>query len=127
MKPILLSFVLALSPLAASAQIAPAPAPAPVLSGDWAGDLDATSLGGPKLPLVLHAGDQATLDSPDQGALGIGAALRKDGSRITVTLASIGATMSGQLSADGSTFSGEWTQGEAIVPFVFKKKTAPAP
>lgn len=125
MKPIVFSVLLTISPLSAMAQTAPAPAP--VLSGDWAGDLDTTALGGPKIPLVLHAGAQATLDSPAQDALGIGAAITKDGSKIVVTLASLSATMSGQLSADGSTFSGEWSQSEVILPFVFKKKAPAAP
>ena len=138
MKRLALALLVSAGSVAAMAQTEPAAAPssapaAPVppasaaLSGDWFGDVDATALGGPKIPMVLHAGPPPTMDSPDQGAAGIPVTLTRDGEKVTWVIVSADATFNGKLSADGSTIAGELSQSGNTLPFSLRKKAAATP
>ncbi|MEM8930651.1 MAG: alpha/beta fold hydrolase [Acidobacteriota bacterium] len=85
------------------------------LAGDWQGTLSAR---GATLRIVFHFvsddGDwSATMDSVDQGALGIPAAgVDFDEGRVTVAVPTIGGRYVGTVLADG-TIDGTWSQGGA--------------
>jgi pimeloyl-ACP methyl ester carboxylesterase len=96
-------------------------AQAPV--GSWLGTLD---IQGFKLRLVMHitetsAGLSATLDSPDQQAFGIPAReIRYKAPRLTLDIAAVGATFTGDLNAAGDEISGIFEQGGMKLPLVLQ-------
>ena len=90
--------------------------------GDWKGTLKAYA----DLRLVLHvqqsdAGTyKATIDSIDQGANGIPVSSATfEGKRLKLTLDTIKAGYEGDLSDDGKTLTGTWSQGEGSLPLIF--------
>src|SRR5579872_1206063 len=90
----------------------------PSFEGIWQGTLD---VGAVKLRMALHVtkvdGGQysITLDSLDQGAMGIPANQTKvDGSSLRCEISSLHATYDGTLSADGNSIKGRFVQGTAI-------------
>jgi len=93
------------------------------LDGAWEGVLDV----GQKLRVILHLtttkdGLAATLDSPDQGAGGIGAtAVKRDGSSLTVEIANIGAKYQGTIAKDYSSIDGTFSQGGGEFPLSLKR------
>jgi pimeloyl-ACP methyl ester carboxylesterase len=93
------------------------------IDGAWEGVLDV----GQKLRLILHLtttkdGLGATLDSPDQGAGGIGAtAVKRDGSSLTVEIANIGAKYQGTIAKDYSSIDGTFSQGGGQFPLTLKR------
>src|SRR6185436_3504861 len=96
----------------------------PVVAGDWAGAL---KVGGAELHLVLHltkADDgtlKGTLDSTDQGALGIPmSSVSLTGTTLAFKIAAIGGSFEGTLNEAGTTIDGTWTQG-ASLPLVFTR------
>lgn len=112
---------LALSPLClAQSQIA----------GDWLGTLNA---GGMQLRLALHIAAAkdgtltATLDSLDQGALGIPvtSATLKD-SKLSLTVDAVHGTYEGTVNKDATGIDGTWSQGMPL-ELNFKRGVAPAP
>lgn len=120
-----LVLLLVLAPRPLGAQAAPA---REAFVGSWEGTLNA---GAVQLRLVFHvsAGDEgalsATLDSPDQGAMGIPAtAASVEGSTLTIGLAPLGAQYQGTLSGDGASLEGTFTQGGARLPLVLRRTTA---
>ena len=78
------------------------------LSGDWKGVLEA---GTQKITLALHIGDgQITMDSPDQGAMGIPAKVAFLGpDSIDFSIPQIGMTYAGRL--HGDVLRGQFRQG----------------
>ena len=94
------------------------------ITGTWQGTLEAPD--GSKLRLVLHiakaekGGYSATLDSPDQNAMGVPVSEVKyvDG-RLSLDI-STGATYDGKLSADGKQIAGTFTQGRDF-PLIFNR------
>ena len=95
------------------------------LIGNWLGVLDA---GAVKLRLVLKITadadnkPQAVVDSIDQNITD----LRVDkisytGSSVHFEMANIGGVYNGTLSSDGMEMSGQWKQGMATMPLVFKR------
>ncbi len=103
------------------------------LTGLWAGSLNT---GGALLRLVVHitantgGGYHSTLDSIDQGALGIPvAATAIAGQTLTLRLPGIDAQYVGTLSPDGKTLTGTWTQAGRPLPLALTKtdKMPPAP
>lgn len=95
------------------------------LLGDWVGALD---LGAQKLRLVLHLAQteagawKATLDSVDQGAMG----LRVDevvvqGNQLRLELWAIGAEFRGEWRESRGEIQGLWRQGGATLPLTFKR------
>jgi serine-type D-Ala-D-Ala carboxypeptidase/endopeptidase len=96
--------------------------PAPPVHGDYLGTL------GP-LHLKLHvavAADGAlsgTLDSPDQGAVGIPCAeFHVQGDTFSFTVPAVHGTWSGAIARDGATLEGTWSQGTPQ-PLTFARDT----
>lgn len=87
------------------------PAAPGLLEGDWAGQIDTGAL---KLRLALHVHtkegvETATLDSPDQGAMGLPAALTIDGRQVRISVQGAAGAFSGSLNATGGELSGTWS------------------
>ncbi len=98
--------------------------------GHWVGTLSAM---GTELRLVFHIerngedGLSGTMDSPDQGAydLRLSSVTDEDGA-VVFSLASLGGEYRGQLSSDGSSIEGSWSQGGATFPLPLERSTAEA-
>ena len=94
------------------------------LEGDWVGTL---SIGAAKLNLILHftrdgANWKGTMDSVDQGAMGIPIDLiTLDGAKLHFGMTAVGGTYDGTLSADGSVLSGQWKQSGMSLPLEFAR------
>ena len=92
------------------------------LDGAWSGTLDA----GQKLRLMFHiastaAGLTATLDSLDQSAKGIPISkVTRKGSSVVMECDAVGGKFEGELSKDGTTLTGSWSQGGGTLPLVLK-------
>lgn len=105
----------------------PALAQAPPLAGNWAGTLE---VGSARLRLVLHvatgdSGLTAKIDSVDQGAMGLPVTtITQQGTQVRLELRSLMASYEGRVSKDGGEISGEWRQGGAALPLVFKRSEA---
>lgn len=89
--------------------------------GDWKGTISTKDL---QVRLALHVtktgsgGLNATLDSLDQGALGLAASLvTLKSSTLRFTIAAAGGTYEGKIAPNGASIDGIWTQGE---PFPLK-------
>jgi hypothetical protein len=103
----------------------PSPAVDKKFEGDWDGSLDTP---GGSLHLVLHVQNQpdktvkVTMDSPDQGALGMGMSeiVQKDAS-IEMKLKLVNGSFKGTLNAEGTELTGEWTQNGGTLPLKLKK------
>ncbi|MGA2217295.1 MAG: hypothetical protein ABSG51_04365 [Terracidiphilus sp.] len=94
----------------------------PTITGDYAGTL------GP-LHVKLHLKESApgkvtgTLDSPDQGAIGIHCAnFHVDGQSVTFTVPALQGMWKGTVASDG-TLTGTWGQGQSL-PLNFARDTA---
>ncbi len=88
------------------------------LTGDWQGTLSA---GGTELRLILHitAGKDgvlaATLDSIDQGALGIlVSAIALKGSAFSMTVNAVHGAYEGTVNKDATEIDGTWNQGQPL-------------
>ncbi len=96
------------------------------ITGTWQGSLQGPK--GPPLRVVMKISLEddklkAVSYSIDQGAQPIPAsAITRDGSTVKMTLAAIGGSYEGKLSADGNSISGTWTQG-APAPLNFARAT----
>ncbi len=121
---VLLSFcLLATTPLTAAAQAKPnaAAVPAtPSIAGDYTGTLGPLRV---QLHLKVDAASaiSGTLDSPNQGALGIPCAdFRFDGQTLSLSVPTVHGSWKGAVSADGKTLTGTWDQGSPT-PLVFTR------
>jgi pimeloyl-ACP methyl ester carboxylesterase len=103
--------LLALTPLTARAQSSDP-------SGDWRGPL---VVGAVNLRLGMHLGAASTIDSPDQGALGIPAQMTAAGRHVTLNVPSIGAVFEGDVSEDGAHLVGAWRQAGASFPLTLER------
>lgn len=98
----------------------------PKLEGTWQGTLDT---GGVKLRLGLNLSQsggvyKSTLDSIDQGAMGIPVKQTTvTGAKLRLDMPNMAATFEGTLSDDGSRIAGTFTQG-AGMPLVFRRVDA---
>ena len=105
-------------------------APVAALNGDWAGTLD---IGAMKLRLVFHIragpdGASGTLDSIDQGAMGIPlSSISRDGQAVRFDLARPAASFHGALGSDGLTLVGQWSQGGADLPLALTLRPPGSP
>jgi hypothetical protein len=64
-----------------------------------------------------------TIDSPDQGAMGIPISFISAGENLLkIEVKLIPAGYNGKLSEDGKTLTGEWSQGGKTFPLVLTKK-----
>jgi CubicO group peptidase (beta-lactamase class C family) len=92
----------------------------PKLVGDYSGMLGPLHL---KLHLKTPATGaiEGTLDSVDQGAMGLpGANFHLDGKALSFDVPSVGGKWHGAVSDDGATLTGSWSQGQEI-PLVFNR------
>jgi len=94
------------------------------IEGDWQGSL---AVGGANLRLAFHVKTAdgkltATLDSVDQGAMGLPFdSVTVTDSAVKLEMKAATAVFEGTLSADGSTIDGTWTQGGMPRPLVLKR------
>lgn len=102
-----------------------AAARAQAVEGDWEGTLKA---GAAEFRLAVHikknekGGLQATLDSVDQGAMGIPlSSISLSEGALKFTLDSIGASYDGKLDATRNVIGGNWSQGGASLPLEFTR------
>ena len=92
--------------------------------GDWEGTLEAPGL---KLKIVFHVtakGDQysATMDSPDQGAMGIPVTETSFAdNKLSFKIANLGASYEGQLDGGSENIKGVFKQGPATIPLNLSK------
>ena len=97
----------------------------PKLDGDWNGVL---VVPGGSLTIVMHFATKdgkttASLDSPDQGAMGIPAELKSgDGGKVVVDVAAVMGAYTATPSADGKKLTGEWSQGGQSLALEMTKK-----
>jgi len=96
------------------------------IGGDWEGALQAS---GQSLRVVLHVqssgqGLTATMDSPDQGAVGIPVTTVKyEGSALHLEIEQIGGRYEGTLDEKAGEIKGTWSQAGAEMPLVFRRST----
>lgn len=108
---------------------APAQAEATDLVGRREGAL---RIGETSLPLVVRVvpgpdGVRAALDSPAQGARGIPVAdLTITSGVVRFAVPSLGGRFEGSVSADGGTWTGIWSQGQASLPLILNRAAAGA-
>lgn len=95
--------------------------------GDWQGTLNT---GGGELRIVLHVaqgdgGMKATMDSPDQGIVGMPVStITKQDVKVNFTVDVVKGSFEGKLKNNG-VISGNWKQGGDPRPLDFKRQTAP--
>ncbi len=122
----LLPLVLTFASVMSTGAQQPAPASA---GGVWLGTLAA---GAQTLRLQLHLQPDTTgpgacvLDSIDQKAFGIPCTVAVDGAHITVKVPSVAGGWDGNLSADGKTLTGTWSQGTGL-PLSFTRQATAIP
>jgi pimeloyl-ACP methyl ester carboxylesterase len=94
------------------------------IDGAWVGNIE---VGETKIKTVLHLtttqdGLAATLDSPDQGAMGIPvAAAKRDGASLTLDVAAVAGRYEAKISANLQTIEGTWKQSGGSFPLVLKR------
>ena len=117
-------------PLLMTAIFAPLSRAQSQIVGDWQGALNAN---GAKLHIVLHVSAekggalQATLDSVDQGAMGIPVSdLSFDGTHLSLTIAAVNGKYEGSVNRGATAIEGTWTQG-APLPLTFTRVAAAQP
>jgi len=121
--------LIALATAMLASSVALAQIPQTPVAGDWSGVL---KVSGAEVRLVVHVkgtpgGFTATLDSPDQGAMGLPvAAVTQTGDEVVFDIAVAHARYTGRLSADGRTLDGAWTQGGASLPLILTHGVATA-
>ncbi len=94
----------------------------PNIAGDYAGTLGPLHL---RLHLKIDASGAitGTMDSPDQGANGIGCTdFHLDGDALSFSVPVVHGSWKGAVSTDGRTLTGTWDQGAAM-PLVFTRDT----
>lgn len=94
------------------------------LGGRWEG---AISVQGQSIRVVVRVQDadgqiRAVLDSPDQGATGLGVeGLSLEGGVVRFAVPQVGGRFEGQLSSDGATITGAMKQGPVDMPLVLNR------
>lgn len=98
-----------------------------VLIGTWMGDL---TVPGATLPIVINIAQDyegnmtSTLDSPTQGAFGLGVEdLTLEDRTVSFTSKVIGGSFEGLLSEDEATIDGMWSQGGNALPLLLTRTT----
>jgi len=111
----------------------PSPAVDAKFEGDWEGSLATPAR--PDAPagtlrIIFHFQNQpdktvkATVDSPDQNAMGLPlSGIVQKGNAIELLFKIAGGAYKGTLNAEGTELSGEWTQGGGSLPLKLKKAT----
>jgi hypothetical protein len=117
-----MSMPLNLSRAPAPSNVKRVPKPSDI-DGDWEGTLNA----GVALRLVLHVatfedGMSATLDSPDQNALGLPVtSVTRSGAKLAFEMKQLGGGFSGSIDAALATIDGTWTQAGNSLPLMLKR------
>ena len=99
------------------------------LTGDWEGVL---TVEGGGLPLVLHLAEEqgrlrATLDSPAQGAFGLGVTeVEVEDGHLYFRVPSVGGSFRGELRAERFEIWGTWRQGALALPLTFRRSEVAA-
>ena len=99
------------------------PAPPSDIDGAWLGSIEAGAI---KLRIVFHItnvtdGLTATMDSPDQGAMGIPVTtVTREGSSFKLEMKQIDGKYEGKISGDKTSIVGTWTQRGNSTPLVLK-------
>jgi hypothetical protein len=94
------------------------------IDGAWMGTLDAGAM---KLRVVFHItntedGLSATMDSPDQNAMGMPVtSVTRDGASFKLEMKQIAGRFEGKIAQDLSTIDGTWTQGGNALPLFLKR------
>ena len=134
MKSITGALGLVLGLVVSTAVMGGEPAPGPSgrgalarLEGDWDGKLDAGAI---KLRIILHVHNrdgaaEATIDSPDQNAIGLPATVTLTGDRVSLSAQGAPGAFEGDLSPDGASLAGQWSG--APLTFVRRAPGAAAP
>ncbi|HUK89266.1 MAG TPA: hypothetical protein VLZ81_02615 [Blastocatellia bacterium] len=98
---------------------------ATAVAGDWEGTLDT---GNGTLRVVIHLSEDkdgkltGNLDSPDQGATGIGmTTITYKEPDLHFEIASIGGSFDGKLTKSSDAIEGVWKQGSGSLPLIFKR------
>jgi D-alanyl-D-alanine-carboxypeptidase/D-alanyl-D-alanine-endopeptidase len=113
---------------------APARAPTPViqgLNGDWVGSLNLGT--GLILRVVIHVrtdgqGTWGTMDSLDQGAVGVPiSSITRDDDKVVIEAKVIGGRLDAVRDADGAGLRGIWLQGGQKMPLFLKHAASDAP
>jgi pimeloyl-ACP methyl ester carboxylesterase len=96
------------------------------LDGDWVGKLQATPLIALRLTLHIHQTThglfEGTLDSVDQGALGLKlAALSRDGATVSFEVPVVHGAFTGSLDPETKILTGTWSQGPGKLPLTFTR------
>ena len=129
MRKYFLPLLLAVLAVAWGLTVLPARARAeqpPAVVGNWEGTLDAGDQG--KLRVVLHVTQakdgslSATMDSPDQNATGIPVTkITYKEPSLHFESESIQGSYDGKMNKENSEIAGNWSQGGATLPLVFKR------
>jgi hypothetical protein len=97
------------------------------VAGDWQGSL---AIGAGIVRIVLHITKspegtlKATMDSPDQGVLGLPVdSITLDGNKLKFTASGIKGSYEGSVKSSG--INGNWLQGQSKTELDFKKSTTP--
>jgi uncharacterized protein len=102
----------------------PKPGPPSDIDGDWLGTVEANGI---KLRVVFHIrnmadGLTATMDSPDQGAMGIPTTtVNRNGSSLKIEMKQINGAYEGKISSDLTTIDGVYTYSSGELPLVVKR------
>jgi CubicO group peptidase (beta-lactamase class C family) len=107
------------------ALLATLPVQAAGITGAWDGALDLGVLGETRVTLNAND-DPATITSPDRHWSGVKTSLQAARGQIIVSADSIKANFRGQLSRNGETLSGQWTQDGRVRPLTLFKRAAGA-
>jgi hypothetical protein len=120
----LLLLILIVGALAGTSHAANATA-RPSFAGKWEGTLEANGF---KLRIVFNikAADkgafEGTLDSPDQNAFGLKLdTVKQDGNHVVADIRMLDGTFAGDLSADGASIPGKWTQAGMSLPLTLQR------
>lgn len=62
------------------------------------------------------------MDTPGQGAAGVPALASREGEKISIDVPGIGGNFTADLSADGKTLTGTWSQSDQSFPLIAEKK-----
>jgi uncharacterized protein len=92
------------------------------IDGAWMGTLDT---GTAKLRVVFHIvntenGLTATLDSIDQGSMGMATSVTRDGSSLKIEVPAVHGSFEGKIGADLSSIDGKWSQGGGSLALLLK-------
>lgn len=92
------------------------------IDGAWIGSLDTGAI---KLRVVFHIvntedGLTATLDSLDQGSIGMATSVMRDGPSLKIEVPIVHGNFEGKISADLSSIDGKWSQGGGTLPLLLK-------